>query len=70
MRAGQLPADEQLARFRAVLHENPTPVDVLDRAAVMNLPRWYLVAGCLYQAVWNVVTGRPAEAGILDYYLA
>jgi hypothetical protein len=30
----------------------------------------YLVAGCLYQTVWNVMTSRPPEAGILDYDLA
>jgi hypothetical protein len=36
----------------------------------MDLPGWYVVAGCLYQTVWNVVTGRPPEAGILDYDLA
>jgi len=36
----------------------------------MGLPGWYLVAGCLYQTVWNVVTGQPPEAGILDYDLA
>jgi hypothetical protein len=28
------------------------------------------VAGCLYQTVWNIVTSRSAEAGILDYDLA
>src|SRR6266496_6144066 len=33
-------------------------------------PDWYLVAGCLYQTVWNVVTGQPPESGILDYDLA
>ncbi|HEY2241372.1 MAG TPA: nucleotidyltransferase family protein [Streptosporangiaceae bacterium] len=43
---------------------------MLTRAAAMNLPGWYLVAGCLYQTVWNVVTGQPPEAGILDYDLA
>jgi len=36
----------------------------------MGLPDWYLVAGCLYQTVWNVMTSRPPEAGILDYDLA
>ena len=70
MRAGQLPVGEQLAHFRAALRENPTLIEVLARAAVMNLNGWYLVAGCLYQTVWNVVTGQPAEAGILDYDLA
>jgi hypothetical protein len=70
MRADQLPADEQLSQFRAALHENSTLIDVLARAAAMDLPGWYLVAGCVYQTVWNVVTGRPAQAGILDYDLA
>jgi hypothetical protein len=70
MRIGRLPIDEQLAHFRAALGRNDTLTDVLARAAGMELPGWYLVAGCLYQTVWNVVTGQPPEAGILDYDLA
>jgi uncharacterized protein len=70
MRAGRLPVDEQVAHFRAALSRNSTLTEVLARAATMELPGWYLVAGCLYQTVWNVVTGQPAEAGILDYDLA
>src|SRR5579871_4197101 len=68
--AGQLPIDEQVGRFRAALRKNHTLTEVLARAAAMDLPGWYLVAGCLNQTVWNVVTGQPAEAGILDYDLA
>ena len=56
--------------FRRLLYRNRTLVTVLGRAAAMDLPGWYLVAGCLYQTTWNAVTGRPAEAGILDYDLA
>jgi uncharacterized protein len=67
---GRLPLDEQLAAFRDVLLRNQTLAEVLTRAAVLALPGWYLVAGCLYQTVWNIVTGRSAEAGILDYDLA
>jgi hypothetical protein len=70
MRPGQLSVDEQLASFMAALRQNATLIEVLARATEMNLPGWYLVAGCLYQTVWNVVTGQPAEAGILDYDLA
>ncbi len=70
MRAGQLPLDEQVAGFRQALECNPTLGRVLAGAAAMGLPGWYLVAGCLYQTVWNVVTGQPPEAGILDYDLA
>ncbi len=69
MRAGQLPLDEQAAQFKETLRRNLTLTEVLARAASMNLPGWYLVAGCLYQTVWNVVTGQPPEAGILDYDL-
>jgi hypothetical protein len=70
MNYGRLPIDEQVAAFRAVLLCNQTLTEVLTRAAVLALPDWYLVAGCLYQTVWNVTTGRPPEAGILDYDLA
>jgi hypothetical protein len=69
MRAGQLPLDEQMTRFRQALGLNRTLGTVLTGAAAMNLPGWYLVAGCLYQTVWNVITGQPPEAGILDYDL-
>ena len=69
MRAGQLPLDEQITRFRQALVANETLGTVLTGAAAMDLPGWYLVAGCLYQTVWNVLTGQPPEAGILDYDL-
>ena len=69
MQIGRLPIDEQLDHFRAVLRSNATLMRVLDLAAGLDLPEWYLLAGCLYQSVWNVVTGRPPESGILDYDL-
>jgi uncharacterized protein len=70
VQAGQLPIDEQVTHFKAALRRNRTLTGVLARAAAMALPGWYLAAGCLYQTVWNVVTGQPPEAGILDYDLA
>ena len=70
MQAGRLPVDEQLAHFRETLVRNQTLVKVLTRAADLDLPGWYLVAGCLYQTVWNIATGQPPEASILDYDLA
>jgi hypothetical protein len=70
MRAGRLPIDEQVVQFQAALRRNRTLTEVLARATGMELPGWYLVAGCLYETVWNVVTGQPPEAGILDYDLA
>src|SRR5207249_4223256 len=35
----------------------------------LALPQWRLVAGCLYQTVWNVLTNRPRGTGIKDYDL-
>jgi uncharacterized protein len=69
MRIGQLPVTDQLDAFRGALEQNATLVDVLRHATKLDLPGWYLTAGCLFQTVWNVVTGRPAEAGIRDYDL-
>lgn len=65
----RLPLDEQLAALRSMLSRNDVLLDVLGRAQSLNLPDWYVTAGCIFQTVWNVVTGRPATAGIRDYDL-
>ena len=62
MQLGRLPIEDQVAHFAAALNRNRTLTEVLARAATMDLPGWYLVAGCLYQTVWNTVTGRPLLA--------
>ncbi|HEY7487441.1 MAG TPA: nucleotidyltransferase family protein [Streptosporangiaceae bacterium] len=69
MRIGRLPVDEQLRAFRSALERNDLLAEVLTRASRLNLPDWYLASGCLYQTVWNVVTGRPPGEGIEDYDL-
>ncbi|MEU0533475.1 nucleotidyltransferase family protein [Amycolatopsis tolypomycina] len=65
----RLPVDEQLVALRDILSHNSVLTDVLAKAAELRLPDWYLTAGCVFQTVWNVVTGRPAADGILDYDL-
>ena len=65
--AGRLPLDEQVVAFRAALCRNEVLLEVLNRTASLELPGWYVTAGCLYQTVWNVVTGRPPTSGIKDY---
>ncbi|KAL1876940.1 hypothetical protein Daus18300_002546 [Diaporthe australafricana] len=61
--------EEEAARFRTALERNPTLMEVLRRAAIMNLPDWYLAAGALTQSVWNYVTNQDPENGIDDYDL-
>ncbi|WP_443667748.1 nucleotidyltransferase family protein [Kibdelosporangium philippinense] len=57
------------ADLRDVLSCNKVLLEVLDRAAELALPGWYLAAGCVFQTVWNVRTGRPPTHGIRDYDL-
>lgn len=61
--------DEEAASFRTALERNTTLLEVLHRAAGMNLPEWYLAAGAITQTVWNMVTEKPPEYGIDDYDL-
>ena len=42
---------------------------ILQRLPALALPDAWLVAGCLFQAVWNRQAGRTASAGIKDYDL-
>jgi hypothetical protein len=61
MLIGRLPVNE--------LAHNEVLMDILTRAAKLDLPGWYLTAGCVFQTVWNVVTDRPPTEGIKDYDL-
>jgi hypothetical protein len=42
---------------------------ILDRWSDLALPDGWLVAGCLFQTVWNLACGRDAQARIKDYDL-
>ncbi|KAJ0125276.1 fad binding domain protein [Diaporthe amygdali] len=61
--------EEEAARFCAALERNTTLMEVLRRAATLNLPGWYLAAGALTQSVWNYITHQDPEKGIDDYDL-
>ncbi|MFC9846023.1 nucleotidyltransferase family protein [Streptomyces sp. NPDC060223] len=63
----RLPLVEQIDALRSALSQNTDLTDVLTRAATLELPGWYVTAGCLFQTVWNVRTGRPPTNGIKDY---
>ena len=57
------------ARFEAIIRADPDLMYLLNRLRALALPQWRLVAGCLYQTVWNVLTDRPRGTGIKDYDL-
>ncbi|HYP81985.1 nucleotidyltransferase family protein [Variovorax sp.] len=57
------------ARFVADVSTNRHNRAILDRWEDLALPDGWLVAGCLFQTVWNLQAGRPPEADIKDYDL-
>lgn len=62
-------ADPQQEAFLAAVRQNPINRTILERMPSLGLPDLWLVAGCLFQAVWNRRDGKPAEADVRDYDL-
>jgi hypothetical protein len=46
---------------------NPVNAKIADRLPELGLNQCMLTAGCLFQAVWNHQSQRPAEWGVKDY---
>ena len=40
---------------------------ILERWDALTLPDCWLVAGCLFQTIWNKQSGQPPDASIKDY---
>lgn len=53
--------------FLALALQNPVNVAISDELYRLGLPDAWLVAGCLTQTVWNVLTRRAVDHGISDY---
>jgi uncharacterized protein len=61
--------DALRARFAAIIRADEDLMRLLQRLRSLHLSQWRLVAGCLYQTVWNALTSRPRGTGIKDYDL-
>jgi hypothetical protein len=48
---------------------NPINRKILERLPLMGAPNACLVAGSIYQALWNALSDRPAAEGVKDYDL-
>jgi hypothetical protein len=55
------------ATFGDIALSNPANRQLLDGLAELALPQCHLTAGCLFQTVWNVLSGRPPAENIKDY---
>ena len=62
-----LPEPVAPERFVADVLHNRFNRAIVERLDDLKLPDAWLVAGCLFQTVWNLRSGQPAEAGIRDY---
>lgn len=56
-------------RFVSEALQNPHNAALLERLPLLGLPDAWLVAGCLFQTVWNLHAGHAPEAHIKDYDL-
>jgi hypothetical protein len=64
---GNAPGDGLEAQFVSCVRQNRKVMALLGRLPRFNLPQVALVAGALFQSVWNVQAGAPADAAIKDY---
>jgi len=56
--------EEQRRRFEAIVCGDADLVQLLNAARELRLSQWRIVAGCLYQTTWNVLTNKPPRTGI------
>ena len=57
------------SNFLQDISANPINRAILSRWSQLDLPNAWLVAGCLFQTVWNLQAGRSPASGIKDYDL-
>ena len=60
------PLAAQVQALWSIIGENQTLREVLEAAAGLMPPNWYLGAGCIAQTVWNYMSGRDLMAGVKD----
>jgi uncharacterized protein len=61
--------DDQRRRLEEIVRGDPDVMGLLTAAREVGLPQWRVVAGCIYQTAWNILTKKPPRTGIRDYDL-
>jgi uncharacterized protein len=56
-------------RLERTLAKSDTITEIIKRVPELEIPNWYLVAGCVAQTVWNELHGFPLASNIRDYDL-
>lgn len=60
----------QIRALESILKKSPIVSKALNRAERLDLPNWYLGAGCIAQTVWNHLSSEEPAAHIKDLDLA
>lgn len=66
LRFAGLGFEAQCSRLAEIIRAEPTLMRVLTVLRDEALPGGLLVAGAIYNTVWNILTGRPALHGVKD----
>lgn len=66
LRLSGRPFAEQSAALAGFIADEPVLMEVLQGLRDLAIPQGLLVAGALYNMVWNRLTGRPALLGVND----
>lgn len=66
LRYAGLPFERQRDILFDIVRSQPVVHEPLVKARSFALPQWRIVAGLIYNTVWNVLTERPPATGIRD----
>ena len=61
-----LTIEEQNKQFISIIKKNKDITSILDYLDSINLPNFYLVAGTIFQTIWNYLDNKPINYNIKD----
>ena len=61
-----VPLAEQIQILHAILKQNEALYRVIEKSEELNLPEYYIGAGCIAQTVWNHQNGNLPMFGVND----
>ena len=63
----QSPRSQDEQNFLDLVCRNPVNSMLIERLPDLNVPDCHLVGGCLFQTVWNCLSGKRPDQDIVDY---
>ncbi len=63
------PLHVQIALLQKIIGQNEVIQNILKLAPTLEMPNWYLGAGCISQTVWNFLSGFSLSQHIKDFDL-